>query len=367
MQRSHRDREPPGHSCQAGLLGTFAERKHTANDVSRISLPKGFDANFAFALAGNGRVFAWGGGGVALADQLTDAPEELPASHAMQDKNRQQSARPATANEAPPMRCFLLPRELPQLSAKRIVQLACGRSKGHIACLTSDGRCFAWGKGENGELGLELQRSKVPGPLASSATGLPSACNGPRLVESLSSSSIAQVSVGNSHTIALTDKGQVYAWGNCWNGQLGVGESKRAGVSDKRMQSCFPVPTIVEALWPATKISRVACGAVHTAVISVDGHLYTFGCSDGGRLGLGHNNDALHPEQVKALEREFVLDICCGSWHSLCIARPRDQPQSDSKTDGFLYSFGSGLQGQVRYSIVLMIACTGSFVCHDAF
>lgn len=260
------------------------------------------------------------------------------------------------------MRCFLLPRELPQLRAKRIVQLACGRTKGHIACLNPDGRCFTWGKGDNGELGLELQRSKVPGPLVSIAADLTSACNGPRLVESLSGFGIAQVSVGNSHTIALTDKGQVYAWGSCWNGQLGVGESKRAGVSDKRMQSCFPAPTSVEALWPATKISRVACGAVHTAVISVDGHLFTFGCGDGGRLGLGHNNDALHPERVKALERDFVLDVCCGSWHSLCIARPRDQPQSESKTDGFLYSFGSGLQGQVRMLTPLCLASKNELI-----
>lgn len=215
--------------------------------------------------------------------------------------------------------------------------------------MTSDkGECFTWGRGEYGELGASEYGSKPT-------------TEEPIRVETLCKFHVATVSVGNTHTAAITDKGKVYAWGSCWSGQLGLGEAKRAGVKDKRLQLCFPIPTIVEAL-QHKRITRVSCGAVHTAVVSADGQLFTFGCGDGGRLGLGSNEDSFHPQLVSALEKCVVLDVCCGSWHTLCIARDRDEifpvraprrvlgsPASTSSdsTGGFVYSFGSGLQGQV--------------------
>ena len=33
------------------------------------------------------------------------------------------------------------------------------------------------------------------------------------------------------------------------------------------------------------KMAKIICGAIHTAIISRDGVLYTFGCGSDGRLG----------------------------------------------------------------------------------
>ncbi|TYZ68599.1 hypothetical protein PybrP1_005497 [[Pythium] brassicae (nom. inval.)] len=257
----------------------------------------GFDANFAFALSADGRVFAWGGGGSALFD----------------------------------------------------ASLVCARTGGHVGFSTDSGRCFMWGRGDFGELGVDTQQRRELSSLKNNDVGdakkKKNKVGPPVLVESLRNRQVARLSVGNCHSAAVTTDGALYTWGGCWSGQLGLGESKRAGVKDRRQQLFFPAPTIVEALHCKHEITRVSCGAVHTAVVSSAGQLFTFGCGDGGRLGLGASTgDSPHPQLVVALERDVVVDVCCANWHSLCLNRDDD---GDLLRGGYVYAFGSGLHGQL--------------------
>lgn len=48
-------------------------------------------------------------------------------------------------------------------------------------------------------------------------------CLKPRLVEDLLSTDTLAVSCGESHVVALTSDGEVFAWGNGRNGRLGTG------------------------------------------------------------------------------------------------------------------------------------------------
>ncbi|KAJ8524078.1 hypothetical protein ON010_g17040 [Phytophthora cinnamomi] len=310
-----------------------------------LPAPTGFDANYAFARTDDGQVFAWGGAGHAIFDEAATKGERSKDQQQQQaDQHKEDEMNSARGS------CFLFPRLISSITNRNLVHLACGRTNGHIAIASDKGACFTWGRGEYGELGTSDCGSKI-------------ITEEPVVVEALRKFHVATVSVGNTHTAAITDKGRLYAWGSCWSGQLGLGEAKRAGVKDKRLQLCFPIPTIVEAL-QQKRITRVSCGAVHTAVVSADGQLFTFGCGDGGRLGLGGNEDSFHPQQVSALEKCVVLDVCCGSWHTLCIARERDEtfpvraPRrvleasasvNKDSAGGFVYSFGSGLQGQVGH------------------
>uniref|UniRef100_K3WGC3 SAP domain-containing protein n=1 Tax=Globisporangium ultimum (strain ATCC 200006 / CBS 805.95 / DAOM BR144) TaxID=431595 RepID=K3WGC3_GLOUD len=341
----------------------------------------GFDANFAFAIAADGRVFGWGGGGKALFDGDTahasasngkapPAPKNSPlvAPPQVQDALSQtesvDSASADDSNSSTTPVCFLYPREVPQLTQAghqqaRLTNLACARTNGHLGFTTDEGHCFMWGRGDYGELGVEAVTASKNNGTATNPGDLSTATKGPVHVASLQHCKIKDVSVGNCHSAAVTAKGVLYTWGGCWSGQLGLGESKRAGVKDKRQQLFFPAPTVVEAL-QNKQITKVSCGAVHTAALSGDGQLFTFGCGDGGRLGLGTNADSPHPELVKALERDLVLDVCCGSWHSLCIVartegsslkKKREDTRRESEdkamTSGYVYAFGSGLQGQL--------------------
>jgi alpha-tubulin suppressor-like RCC1 family protein len=236
--------------------------------------------------------------------------------------------------------CFLLPHPVPALADKHIQSIACGRSDGHLTFITTDGACFSWGRNEYGELGIE-QRESSGRP---SSTSVPVAVT---LFNPDGCTKITQISVGNCHTAAVAESGELYVWGACWSGQLGLGVAKRHGVHDRRQQLSFPTPTPVDVFGRRKRIAKVSCGAVHTAVITADGgQLYTFGCGDGGRLGLGNNMDALLPTLVTSFERDVVLDVVCCSWHSVALVHLRDCSELDAH-EGFVYAFGSGLHGQL--------------------
>uniref|UniRef100_A0A8C2APU4 E3 ubiquitin-protein ligase MYCBP2 n=1 Tax=Cyprinus carpio TaxID=7962 RepID=A0A8C2APU4_CYPCA len=81
-----------------------------------------------------------------------------------------------------------------------------------------------------------------------------------------------QVSCGFHHSVVLMENGDVYTFGYGQHGQLGHGDVNSRGS-----------PTLVQALpGPST---QVTAGSNHTAVLLVDGQVFTFGSFSKGQLG----------------------------------------------------------------------------------
>lgn len=74
-------------------------------------------------------------------------------------------------------------------------------------------------------------------------------------------------------------------------------------------------------------------GPLHSAIVTNQGDLYTFGLGAYGRLGLGNFSDYLEPELVQFFRENKIKiqDVACGQYQTLAL-----------DTDGQLWSWGYG-------------------------
>ena len=97
--------------------------------------------------------------------------------------------------------------------------------------------------------------------------------------------------------------------------QWGEGKFGRLGHGTER--NCHS-PRLVESLLGKNPV-QVACGGFHTAAITEDGKMWTFGGGEHGQLGHGDKVNKVKPTVVQALEGIFVSQITCGWSHSVAL------------------------------------------------
>lgn len=195
-----------------------------------------------------------------------------------------------------------------------VAQLSCGWR--HSAFVTVSGDVYTCGEGENGKLGHGDAMHSVALPAR-----VPYFPRGTQVV---------QVSCGQQHTGFVTSDGGAWTCGLGLYGQLGHG-----GLADEAM------PRLVSAKG-LPPFSAIACGDLHTLFGSKDGHAYSCGFSQAGRLGQGAGDtDApacVTPPREVAFDRELsgrkdalathVVGLSAGAAHSAFLTadgavRPR--------------------------------------------
>lgn len=152
----------------------------------------------------------------------------------------------------------------------------------------------------------------------------------PTVVSSLLAHDIAEVVCGACHTAVLTDEGNLFTFGLNDEGQLG-----HSGGFDK-----VPVPVEVKLQDP---IVAVAAGDYHTLALTHSGEVWAWGSNDKGQLGIG---DSIHelpatPRRLKTLTGAGVVALAAGSEHSLALLRT-----------GEVLSWGSSVQGALGHKPV---------------
>lgn len=138
------------------------------------------------------------------------------------------------------------------------------------------------------------------------------------------------LAAGDLHGLACTQDGRLYSWGTGPFGQLGIPAEEFVNLQkeiisvnvkkfwlnklqdvkmldkqppnlkeylDKNVIPYIPVsPKLIQVNFPS-QVEAVACGWYHSIILS-EGHVYTFGLGEGGRLGLGSENSVNTPTLV---------------------------------------------------------------------
>lgn len=181
--------------------------------------------------------------------------------------------------------------------------VGCGYS--HAAVVTSNGRLMTVGYGEDGALGLGKKGGKQDKYTLHPVTALNS------IVVAKASCSLGE---RHSHTLACTSDGDVYSWGDGYKGKLGHGDQESRDMPTKIDPTVFGGEFVMD----------VACGGIHSAAVTKEGSVFTWGCGSDGRLGhpeaKGHRylfrSDV--PRKVETLPQTLVL-VDCSYYHTAVL------------------------------------------------
>ncbi|PRD27335.1 UNVERIFIED_CONTAM: RCC1 domain-containing protein 1 [Trichonephila clavipes] len=146
----------------------------------------------------------------------------------------------------------------------------------------------------------------------------------PMLIEALEGLEIKAISAGGWHSAAISSYGDLYMWG--WNesGQLGLPCNKLQ--RDKRpleeIETICCLPKIIELGNEVAK--EVGCGSRHTAVLTENNHLWTWGWNDYGQLG--HRKYPLtdKPEQIPLPDSFHPVKLQAKYWSTLIIGHKKN-------------------------------------------
>ncbi|CAF3739050.1 unnamed protein product [Adineta steineri] len=188
------------------------------------------------------------------------------------------------------------------------VQVACGQY--FSVCLTANGKIIVWGS--------------ISGKITNDDGFF---YNKPEYLGGFTDKRVVQIASGYNHCLGLTDDGTVYAIGINTHGQLGLGNTKDC--RDATPITCLRGSPLV----------HIACGAYHSLIISKSGTVFTCGLNESGQLGVGDTDTRVWPSNVKALQYQKVAYAACGEKHSVVVT-----------FDGGVFSFGSGMHGQLGHS-----------------
>ncbi|XP_058105993.1 ultraviolet-B receptor UVR8 isoform X4 [Magnolia sinica] len=198
-------------------------------------------------------------------------------------------------------RSFAVPQAIYGLEDVEIASICANGD--HSVALSANGNLYIWGRGFGGASDAYCPQL-LPSPLK-----------------------FSQVAVGWNHALLLTDSGEVFMLGGNHHGMLS--NSQQMSHEQQSPLHCTPstsshevcntplIPMRVPGL-NGKKVLVVAAGAEHSAIVTENGTVMTWGWGEHGQLGLGNTFDQTSPQIVRLTESgpsddHGPLRVYCGS------------------------------------------------------
>ena len=191
------------------------------------------------------------------------------------------------------------PTLLPSMAGIRISSVSAGL--GFNVAVSAAGKVYTWGTGIEGSLGHGDEEGSLV----------------PRHVQVLAGHPILSVAAGDGHSLAETERGEVFSWG--WDG-CGLCGHGSSGLDQL-------LPRRVEALTGA-RLRSASAGGVHSFVVTEGGALYSFGSGDVGTSRPRQRRRRAFPEDGRCAapcahrrrsRRYEVLISARRGWHGVLL------------------------------------------------
>mmetsp|Transcript_54456 Transcript_54456/g.137504 ORF Transcript_54456/g.137504 Transcript_54456/m.137504 type:complete len:1025 (+) Transcript_54456:128-3202(+) len=111
----------------------------------------------------------------------------------------------------------------------------------------------------------------------------------PRFAPAVTPFRVTEVSCGHGHVLARTESQQCISWGENTCGQLGLGQKSKPTYK----------PQLLETI--PSQLLSVSAGWAHSVVVGTDGRAYAWGLNSHGQLGLGDTTTRMAPHLLHEL------------------------------------------------------------------
>uniref|UniRef100_A0A8C5C8X5 non-specific serine/threonine protein kinase n=1 Tax=Gadus morhua TaxID=8049 RepID=A0A8C5C8X5_GADMO len=212
------------------------------------------------------------------------------------------------------------PKIVEALLGYELVQVSCGAS--HVLAVTNEREVFAWGRGDNGRLGLgTLDSHSSPQQVA-----VPAGFEAHKVLCAVDCSMI----ISTQHNIL--------ACGSNRFNKLGLdlivaGEEARA--SDQ-VEEVHVFTAVRSAPLSVERMVYVDIGTAHSIAVTEKGECFTLGSNQHGQMGCSWRRNSRVPFLVPGLQG--IAMAACGDAFSLAIG---------SGEDGEVYTWGKGARGRL--------------------
>jgi len=197
-----------------------------------------------------------------------------------------------------------------------VIKFSAGAS--HVLVVTEDGTLWGWGSNQYGQL-MDYSQKEVN----TSGTPIAVQLKPVKLLDN-----IEDVAAGSSHSLALDKEGNLLAWGNNINGQLGnngAGELVSGRFGGKTLTLRQPDKIMSE-------VKLIAASRNNSAVLKNDGSLWVWGENRYGQIGDGTTINSGTP--IKILDDVETYSL--GMKHVMAI-----------KQDRSYWAWGSDVNGEL--------------------
>ncbi|XP_035826052.1 serine/threonine-protein kinase Nek8 isoform X2 [Aplysia californica] len=199
-----------------------------------------------------------------------------------------------------------------------VTQVSCGAS--HVLAVTNEHEVFAWGRGDNGRLGLGSYESTAsPKPVPVGQNVHP-----------------CSVHCGMDCSVILTLENSLLCSGSNRYNKLALDTITADGYTEQMVEEVLTFTPVQSAPLNSLAVKMVAQGTSHSALITEDGECYTFGSNQFGQLGCDCDPGNRRPVLVASIKHHSIAMLSCGDIFTVAVS-----------TDNEVFTWGKSSRGRL--------------------